>query len=268
MNSPARRSGRTSPRDEFPARDDAISPIRSVDRALRLLTVLAEYDLAGERLGVIAERLGEDKASVHRSLDALQHRFFAQQIPETGNYALGPAALGLADSFLQRDGLRPLVHAALLELCERTDETANTAVPEGRFVRFVDKVDPDRNLRMGSYVGARYPMWSTALGRAMLSVSCVTPQQLDAFLGQSSADVWPHVQAAIDRGYAVENEDNEINVTCVGVPILFGSRAVMAVSISGPTQRMVGRIDEFGRLLHAVVGPQLPPRFRLPDLSA
>lgn len=250
-------------REELPP-----GPIRTVDRALRILTLLAEYDMDGIRLGAIAERLGEDKASVHRSLDALRHRFFVTQVPETGNYALGSGALGLADRFLRGDGLRPVLHMALLELCERTDETANTAIPEGRHVRFIDKAEPSHNLRMGSYVGARYPMRTTALGRAMLSVTCREPAELYEFLGETNEELWPFIQDAIDRGYAVENEDNEVNVTCVAVPIIFGARAVAAVSISGPSQRMLGRLDELGALIHEVVAPRLPSSFRLPELTA
>ena len=42
-----------------------------------------------------------------------------------------------------------------------------------------------------------------------------------------------------EQGYALDNEEQEIGLTCVGVPILNKrGEAVAAMSISGPTQRL------------------------------
>lgn len=251
--------------DEFqiPSLDDGASPIQSVDRALRVLSCLAEYDGEGEQLGRIATRLGEDKASVHRSLNALKHRFFAVQDPDTGNYALGPAALGIADTFISHDGMRPMLHRALLTVCTEANETSHTGIPEGRFVRYIDKVEPARDMRVGSYIGARYPMRNTALGRAMLSVDCHTPEELGRVIGEDPSSLWPIISQAAQQGYAVEHEENEAGITCVSVPVLFSGRAVAAISISGPSPRMVGRLDELGHLIRRALEAELTSGFSL-----
>ncbi|WP_025134104.1 IclR family transcriptional regulator [Leucobacter sp. PH1c] len=250
---------------ELPALNDGPSPILSVDRALRVLTCLADFDTGGEALGVIAARLGEDKASVHRSLNALKHRFFAVQDPDTGNYALGPAALGIADTFISRDGMRPMLHRALLTVCTEVNETAHAAIPEGRFVRYIDKVEPDRDMRVSSYIGARYEMRRTALGRAILSVDCQGPEELGRFLGDDPSALWPRISEAAARGYAVEHEENEPGITCVSVPVLFAGRAIAAVSVSAPSSRMVGRLDEIGRVIREALTDELTAGFSLPD---
>ena len=42
-----------------------------------------------------------------------------------------------------------------------------------------------------------------------------------------------------ESGYAIDNEEFEIGLTCVGVPIKdFSNKVVAAISISGPTLRM------------------------------
>lgn len=238
-----------------------MSPIQSVDRALRVLVCLAEYDGEGEQLGHIAARLGEDKASVHRALNALKHRFFAVQDPDTGNYALGPAALGIADTYISHDGMRPMLHRAMLTVCAQVNETLHAAIPEGRYVRYIDKVEPARSMRVGSYIGARYPMKNTALGRSILSVDCNTPEELGRVIGEDPGSLWPSISLANERGYAVEHEENEVGITCVSVPILFSGRAVASISISGPSSRMSNRLGEYARHIHSGLEKELTAGF-------
>lgn len=248
---------------DFPALSSSKSPTASVDRALNLLTALAGYGAEGAPLGKLAARLGEDKATIHRSLNALCHRFYAVQNEDTGYYALGPAALGVADEYIRKDGLRPMLHRVLIAVCALTDETVHTAVPEGTFVRYIDKVEPARDIRVGSYIGARYTMRSTALGRAILSVDCHSEADVERMFGADASALWPSVEAAAKRGYATEHEENEAGVTCVAVPVIFAGRAVAALSISGPTDRMDARIDEYGMLLRSSLESELTAGFSL-----
>ena len=41
-----------------------------------------------------------------------------------------------------------------------------------------------------------------------------------------------------DQGYSLDNEEREVGLFCVGVPIMQNGHAVAAVSISGPTRRI------------------------------
>lgn len=258
-------ASRDSPIDNFPALSESRSPIASVDRALKLLTILASYGAEGAPLGKLASRLNEDKATIHRAINALCHRFYAVQDPATGFYSLGPAALAVTDEYIRQDGLRPMLHRALLTVCAAANETVHAAVPEGTFVRYIDKVEPARDIRVGSYVGARYTMRTTALGRAMLSIDCPSEQDLERMFGAEAPELWPHIEEAARRGFATEHEENEVGVTCVAVPVIFGGRAAAALSVSGPTDRMDGRIDELAALVRNSLTNELTAGFSLPE---
>ena len=63
---------------------EAASPLESVDRALRLLEVLASHGAAGASLAELAVATGMHKTTAHRTLGALRHRSFVDQDPESG----------------------------------------------------------------------------------------------------------------------------------------------------------------------------------------
>lgn len=238
------------------------SPLSSVDRALRILELLSEYGAEGQALGVIGEQLGEDKVSVHRSLAALKFRNMVQQNPENGIYSIGTALLALTNEFLRTGGLYPVLHRVAVAVSAKARELCHVAVMEGRTVRYIDKVEPDLAIRVFSRVGVIFPNSITALGRAMLSVECRSFDELALMVDPTTIDphiLWPKIQLAAQRGFAIEREENESGISCVSIPVIHGGRAAAAVSISAPASRMTDtRIEELASLIHRELEAQLP----------
>jgi len=242
----------TSPAAEAP---DA-SPLPAVDKALRALEVLSDAGPAGLPLGALAASLGLNKSSVHRTLAALAHRGYVDRAAD-GGYRLGSAALALGATWAPAEHLPALVHPALVALCEASEELVHLGVLVGGDVLYLDKVEPERPVRVWSAVGRRRPAARTALGRALLALG-----------GGPVPDATPADDAAIARarevGYAVEREENEPGIACVGVALLRAGAPVGAVSVTVPAERMSpDRPAELARLAHAVVPPLLPPGLAL-----
>src|SRR5690606_11699846 len=145
------------------------SPVEAVDRALLVLEALADAGPAGLGLAELAARLDVHKTTVHRALAALRFRDFVAQDPTTGLYVLGGAAAGLGESFFGEENLPALLHPALVALCAQTAELVHLGVLSGAQVVYVDKVEPERAVRVWSAVGRRMPAVTTALGRALLA---------------------------------------------------------------------------------------------------
>jgi DNA-binding IclR family transcriptional regulator len=133
-------------------------------------------------------------------------------------------------------------------------------------VLYVDKVEPERAIRVWSSVGQRAPAATTSMGRALLAAGDVPDDQLRAYLRAVPPDremSWEHlrdvVHAARSRGYATEVEENEPGVACIGMAILRGNRTVGALSITSLADRMTpGRQVALAQAIHGVVGPLLP----------
>ena len=145
------------------------SPVESVDRALLALQLLARAGARGLGLAELAAALGLNKSTAHRALAALRFRGFVTQDPASGGYVLGPAATQLSDDFFSDENLPVLLHAGLVALCGAADELVHLGVLSGTHVVYLDKVEPERSVRVWSAVGRRSPAVTTALGRALLA---------------------------------------------------------------------------------------------------
>lgn len=246
------------------------SPLGSVDKALLALDTLAGFGAIGAPLATLAQAVGVSKPTLHRTLSALRHRGYAEQTPD-GAYRLGPAALALGSTYLAEENLPALLHPALTALSEKTDELVHLGVLAGREVVYLDKVEPQRAVRVWSAVGRRRAAATTALGRALLSVQDLDEAALVRFAGDQTRPgrLREALSEARATGIAGETEENEPGIACIAVPLLRAGRAVAAVSITAPVERLTGEARaERVAALRAVLPALLPAGLTVPPTSA
>ncbi|ASK65926.1 IclR family transcriptional regulator [Brachybacterium avium] len=253
------------------------SPVGSVDKALMLLQILAAAGPEGMSLRDIAAESGLNKASVHRLLRALMHRGFADQSASDQQYHLGSAALDLTPAFGAGENLQTLFAPVLASISQRTQELVHLGQMDGTRVLYLDKVEPERTVRVWSRIGSRAPAARTAMGRAMLAADGVRAEALAAYAqateGEetgtviSAAHLAEVLEQTAGRGWSAEVEENEAGIACVGVALTRSSGRSIAVSVTGPIERMgTARRAAIGQLLReeltrlAPQGYALPPR--------
>lgn len=240
--------------------------LAGVDRALSVMESLARSGHQGLALGELASELELDKAAVHRILATLKARGFASQDYETGIYCVGPALLRMTDDYFSHDTLRNILHKVALLVSAEANELCHIGVPDGNHVRYVDKIEPELAIRVYSHVGIRNPMWTTALGRALLAVDTASTPDLASRL-QLPDDEATHLAQVVgearSRGYATETEENEKGISCVAVAVERGGVGQAAVSLTVPSERMGSqRMDHLGLRLRTILEEQLPPGLR------
>jgi DNA-binding IclR family transcriptional regulator len=236
------------------------SPIGAVDKALLALDALARTGARGAPLADLASGIGVNKATLHRTLAALRHRGYAEQTPD-GAYRLGAAALVLATTYLREENLPALLRPTLEALSAGVDELVHLGALAGRQIVYLDKVEPQRAVRVWSAVGRHRPAATTALGRVWLAAAeaASTPFDDDALGRLAGDDTDPRtlrraIDAARRRGYGEEDQENEPGIGCVAVALLRAGRPVAAVSITAPAERLTGtdrdrRLDALLRTL-------------------
>jgi IclR family acetate operon transcriptional repressor len=231
----------------------------TVAKAISILDILASKAEVGISLAELSALIGMPKSSTHRYLATLQELGLAER-KNGDRFSLGVKVIELAGSFLAKSDLRIESQVVLKDLAERTGETVHLAVPSGTEVVYIDKVESKHALGMFSHIGARLPMYCTALGKAILAFSKV--EQLLLVVSQPLIRRTPNsitapdaLKAELDRirsrGFAYDNEENELGIRCVGAPIFdYTATPIAAISVSAPRDRMdPARCEELGMLV-------------------
>lgn len=231
----------------------------------RVLAVLIELGNRphGASLEDLAQAVRSPKSTVHRALSSLRRSGLAAQIGR-GTYALGDEYFRLAFlSFSERPDANRIT-PALQELSRRYQETAHYAVLDGTEVVYRAKTDaPGGAVRLTSVIGGRNPAYRTAVGKLLLSFRVQTEDGLRALVGdgplerrtpQTLTDVkelWEELRKTRDRGYAVDDQENEIGVNCVAVPVFMnpgvqptGAVSVSALAFRRPLQSLIDDVHE------------------------
>ncbi|NEC85519.1 IclR family transcriptional regulator [Streptomyces sp. SID12501] len=237
------------------------------DRVLAVLKELARYP-DGVGLEELTRVMGSPKPTVHRALGALRRAGLADQ-GERGRYVLGDEFLRMAFAHHEDRPEHVRVRPVLDALAHRFGETAHYAVLDGREVVYRAKVDPPTGaVRLTSTVGGRNPAHATGVGKTLLAHRLDTVAAVEAWIGDAplerrtprtlctADDLYLDLRATLDRGYAVDDQENESGVNCLSLPVYATSPTTPsgAVSISALTYRtplhiLVDAVGEIRELL-------------------
>ena len=176
----------------------------------------------------------------------------------SGRYTLTFKILEIAGHVLDRIDVLAVAHRYIDRLMKQVHETVHFVQREGNHIVYVDKVESDASsIRMVSRIGLRMPMYCTGVGKAMLAQMTErevreiwesTPIEKCTENTITDLDVLLRELAEIRlRGYAIDNEENEIGVRCIAACVQdYTGRADAAFSISAPAARMPDeRLREF-----------------------
>lgn len=244
MSSEASGSGNAGAR----ASDGAGSPtagrgeVQSVARALGLLEIV--HRAGGHAsIGAIQAEAGIPLPTVHRLLATLVDHGYMRRLPDR-HYALGLKLVPLGATAGSLIGLG--AQRVLRELADELGETANLAVLAGVNAEYVAQAPSPHSMRMFTEVGRLVELHCTGVGKALLAQ--LSEARVEAYL--SGAELGPRTEHTLTtpaavrealaeirtRGYALDEQEQELGVRCVAVTV--PSAVPAAVSVSGPLTRL------------------------------
>jgi len=226
-----------------PAKGGHTRPVASVARALALLEALrdSERDLGVNEL---ARRIGVSPSTASRLLATLEGAGIVQR-DEHGPFRLGLGLVTLADRVLSRLDLRALARPVLVELMERTGETATLSVPGEREAITVDSVPSRSSVVSMARLGRPSVAHATAVGKVMLAFGGgELPRERDllALTERTITDrarLAAEVLAVRERGYGTVFGEREADVNAIAAPVFDRAGALAAIlGLQGPANRL------------------------------
>ncbi len=225
------------------ARPTSAGGVQSLERAFDVLELMAAA--GGEvALSRLAAESGLPVPTIHRLVRTLVSRGYVLQMPSR-RYTLGPRLIGLGAN--ASDTVEAWASPHLQSLAEATGETANLAMLDVDRVVYVAQAASTRHtMRMFTEVGRRVYAHSTGVGKALLaSLPEDEVRELVASAGMPAttehtitdvAGLLVELDRVRERGYAIDDGEQELGVRCVAVAV--PGRLSSAVSVSGPASRV------------------------------
>jgi IclR family KDG regulon transcriptional repressor len=225
--------------------------VQTIERASLILDILGKSP-QGLSIGELSQKTGLPKGTTHRLLTSLAYFDYVRQDAITKNYLLGYKLVELGNLLLHQIDLRTEAHPYLIELADRTSETAHMVILDRNEALYVDKVEASEvngGLRMASRLGSRIPTHCSAVGKVLLAflpeerfLSIVEDKGLPRRTENTITDIEElkkHLELIREHGYAFDDEENEKGVKCVAAPIRDQNGEVKAaISISVPGSRI------------------------------
>jgi IclR family KDG regulon transcriptional repressor len=202
----------------------------------------------GVRLSDLARAVGMPKATVYRILSTLESRGFLDR-GEDGAYRMARKLFDLQQPFPIERILNRVAPPCMEELARSTRETVNLGVLDGGEVVVTNTIESPQSVRMSSKVGNRRHLHTTSIGKVLLA-ALPEKELLRLLRLKGLPRLTPHtivnrialleeIERVRKQGYAIDNQENELEGCCIGAPLLGpDGRVVAALSISGPVFRM------------------------------
>ncbi len=246
--------------------------IQVIDRLAALLGALADSGGAAS-LKVLSAETGLHPSTAFRILASASDNGLVER-NEAGQYRLGARLRDWGCTLQAGLDIRDLARPVMEWLRDRVEETVNLTLREGDEVVYVERATPKRMMRVEQVIGSHAPLHVTAVGKLMLGASgreavrdYAARTGLPAYTRHTlttQSRLWTEASRGLRRGYALDDEEAEIGVGCIGVLVRNAAGEVLAgLSISAPIERRreawIPLIQEAARRISERIGPRRDP---------
>lgn len=230
----------------MPKNLESRSAIQVIDRLSDLMNALMANG-GQASLKVLAAETGLHPSTAFRILSAaIDNGWIGRN--DTGLYILGHHLIGLAQQSHVAIDVRIEALPLMRKLRQRLGETVNLTFREGDAVVYVERAISTRTSHVGQIVGSRAPLHVTAVGKLFLGSrgeqeirTYATRRGLQEFTPNTVKTTAQLIELSLGAwrdGYALDNEEAELGIGCIGVPVLDArGKMIAGLSISAPAKR-------------------------------
>ncbi|MBT2533595.1 IclR family transcriptional regulator [Arthrobacter sp. ISL-48] len=219
-----------------------------VGKAMGLLVLLGD-EPRGASAAEISRRAELPFSTTYRLLGSLTRDGFVDYEPEGRRYHLGLRIFQLGQRVSNHHGFAGTAMPVLRRVTEQTGEATILSVRDGHHHLTVNKVDGPQMFRVTSDPGHLGALHTTAVGKALVAFAedsererLLDELELEPLTEHSITDrkaFRAEMELVRRNGYAVMDEENEIGMRAVAVPLLSASGHVFAsLATAAPVFRL------------------------------
>jgi len=209
-----------------------------------------------QTIAAISQQTGIPRAAVRRCLHTLKQLGYIDA--ELNNFTLRPKILTLGYSYLSSTPLTVSSQPCLNGISRTLNESSSLAVLDEDEVLYVARSATSRVMSVSLSAGSRLPAYCSSLGRVLLAE--LAPQALDAYLARvpllprtehtvTDPEQLRELLAQVRRdGYAINNEELELGLRSMAVPVRGASgRVLAALNVGAQAARVTPQrmVEEF-----------------------
>ncbi|GJM37432.1 MAG: IclR family transcriptional regulator [Acidimicrobiales bacterium] len=218
--------------------------VQSIERAFTLLRALA---VGPAGVTDLAEKVELPKSTVARLLSALETEGAVTQDEVGGDYRLGEGLIDIAGATQPGRNLVATARPHLLDLMERSGETAGISVPDGRDMYYLDHANAEGEVQVRDWTGESCPIHAVPSGLVVMAYW--SDAKLDALLRSDLArttswtvtdpdQIRERIEQIRSLGYAWGYEEFAEGINSIAAPVIEADGTVeSAVHIHGPAYR-------------------------------
>ena len=221
--------------------------VLSLARGLRVIESFEGF-VDGRTIVEIAQSTGLSRAAIRRILLTLELLGYVERSRQV--YRLKTQLLRLGFAYLSSSSAIEAAAPVLERITETVHESSSMSMLDGGEIVYVARSAASRVLAAGLSVGSRLPAYCTSMGRVLLAA--LPDAELEIYLRNLKPKAYtprtivklPQLRNAIlevrKRGYAIVNEELEMGLRSLAVPVYNRSNYVVAAINVGTH---VARVD-------------------------
>ena len=225
-----------------PSKSPAVPLVSAAVRVLAVLEKLSQQRTIA--LEEISREIKLAKPTVYRFLLTLQELGYARRA-EGDRWAITLKMFNVGSHALDHLDLHAAARPIAEELADELGETVHMGVLDGDSAVYVLKIESRYHIRMYSRVGRRMPLYCTSIGKVLLAHAsdkereeALQDVEFLAFTKNTIASreaLDTRLAQIREQGYALDDEEHEEGVHCIGAPIFdYTGTVIAALSVSWP----------------------------------
>jgi len=222
--------------------------VPSTMRAMNVLEYLAQSK-RGASISEISRNLALPKSSTYLVLKTLEQGGYLRRNVQSSRYYFGSRLVCFSRKVLENLDLRAVARPILSRLMLQTGMSVHLAVLEGNEAVIIDRSEPPGSGAGADWVGRRLDINCTGVGKAIVAfLSCEQFAEVIAakrFARHNEntivtiSGVKKELAKVREQGYALDDEDDELGVRCIGAPVFDGhQQAIAAISLAGTAEQI------------------------------